>query len=195
MKKILKFLSYFLLVIAIIFVFPFSESLKIKESFSRKKILEKIRSSDELQKIVTEDTREFQEEYQESEEIKEFDSFLVRTVIDGDTIVLEDGKIVRLIGINAPEKYQNFGKEAFSKLKDLVTGKEIFLEFDKEIKDKYGRLLAYVFTEDYFINYELLKSGLAYLMTIRPNTKYLNLFKNAQNEAKKNKLGIWGGEK
>jgi len=94
----------------------------------------------------------------------------VKWVDDGDTILLTDGRRVRYIGINAPEvahaKYgqsaEPFGKKAFEANKALVYGKKVRLEFDREAKDHYGRLLAYVYLEDgRCVNFELINAGWA----------------------------------
>jgi micrococcal nuclease len=77
--------------------------------------------------------------------------FYVRWVNDGDTIVLKDGRRVRYIGINSPEvshdgrKTDPYADSAKNYNKRLVFAKQVRLEFDKEKKDHYGRLLAYVY--------------------------------------------------
>jgi len=75
--------------------------------------------------------------------------FQVKRVIDGDTLELANGKEVRLIGINATESSADTAasKETTEFVKKLVEGKEVLLEFDAQRKDKYGRLLAYVWYE------------------------------------------------
>jgi len=74
----------------------------------------------------------------------------------------------------------------------LVLHKNIRLEFDKERYDKYGRLLAYVYLEDgTFVNAELVKQGYARAMSIKPNTKCAGLFKQLQEEAKRENKGLW----
>lgn len=126
---------------------------------------------------------------------------LVTRVIDGDTIEIE-GKIkVRYIGINTPEIYhdttgkktgeQCFADESYLENKKLVEGKTITLVRDISDKDKYGRLLRYVYADDLFINDYLVKNGFAKIMTIKPNVKYYQEFKTLEKEAKEKKLGIW----
>jgi micrococcal nuclease len=124
--------------------------------------------------------------------------YKVKRVVDGDTILLENGQKVRYIGINTPESVdprrpvQCFGKEASKRNKELVEGKIVRLEKDIEDKDKYGRLLRYVFLPNgAFINYELVKQGYASVYTFPPNVKYVNKFRQAQNIAKENNLGLW----
>lgn len=195
MKISLKLLSYTVLILAIVLGSPLSESIKIKNTELEKKIITKLKAEAGITEDVSESTEESVEEKEDEGELEEeLDTIIVKKVIDGDTIVLEDGRKVRLIGINAPEKYQKFGLESTLKTKELTLEKEVILEYDKDKEDDYGRTLAYVYTEEIFVNYELLKGGFAYLMTIPPNTKYLEEFKKVYQEAKANKLGIWKGK-
>lgn len=121
----------------------------------------------------------------------------VLNVIDGDTIKLSDGRVVRYIGINTPETKDKrkgiecFGKEAFEKNKELVEGKEIRLEKDVSEKDKYGRLLRYVYVDEIFVNDYLVREGYAYAVTYPPDVKYQKQFKEAQDEAIENNRGLW----
>ena len=122
----------------------------------------------------------------------------VLKVIDGDTVVTSDGQKIRYIGIDTPEIYYSrnsaeyFGYQAKDFNKKLVKGKNVKLEFDSEHFDKYDRALAYVYLEDgTFVNAELVKEGYARVMTIEPNTKYADLFKRLEKEAKAKKLGMW----
>jgi micrococcal nuclease len=137
--------------------------------------------------------------------------FYVIRVIDGDTIKLSNGERVRLIGIDTPEsRYNNklerdaarsrkdintilkLGKEASGFTRNLVEGKRIRLEFDIEKRDKYGRLLAYVYLEDgTFVNAKVLEEGYAQIMTIPPNVKYADYFSKLQREARQNHKGLW----
>ena len=74
----------------------------------------------------------------------------------------------------------------------MLEGKEVRLEMDVQERDKYGRLLAYVYLEDStFVNAELLKQGYAQVATYPPNVKYVELFVKLQKEARENKRGLW----
>lgn len=128
--------------------------------------------------------------------------FRVRQVIDGDTIELDNGESVRYIGIDTPETRKRQGDtwvyagEPFAeRAKDfnrrLVEGKVARLESDVRKKDKYGRVLAYCFVEDVFVNARMLQEGLALLYTIPPNIKYVDLLVKAQQEARENNRGLW----
>jgi micrococcal nuclease len=130
--------------------------------------------------------------------------FDVVKVVDGDTIdVSVNGTIerMRLIGINTPETVdprkpvECFGVEASSKAKSLLGGKKVVLESDSSQgeKDKYGRLLRYVFLEDGTnFNLTMIKEGYAYEYTCNTPYKYQLEFKKAQKEAETNKAGLWG---
>ncbi len=125
----------------------------------------------------------------------------VISVVDGDTIKVSELGTLRLIGIDTPETVdprkpvQCFGKEASNKAKSLLTGKKVRLEFDSTQGrlDKYGRTLAYVYTEDgLFFNKEMIEQGFAHEYTYSTPYKYQTEFKNAQKEAQEAKEGLWG---
>ena len=115
----------------------------------------------------------------------------VNRVYDGDTIVLEDGRKVRYLGINSPEFQEPFYLKAKRFNESLVLGKEIRLEFDQERGDAYNRILAYVYVGDQMVNARLVKEGLAHVFLIGPSRKHSALLLQAQAEAKQNKVGIW----
>jgi micrococcal nuclease len=119
------------------------------------------------------------------------DPFLVKRVVDGDTIMLADGRYVRYIGINTPERGQPLWEEAKDYNAQKVGGKLASLEFGKVTEDRYGRTLAYVFVEGAMVNAALLQAGLAHLFVIEPITYYQN-FLRLQEEARTQGLGIWG---
>lgn len=123
----------------------------------------------------------------------------VSRVIDGDTIKLVNGERVRYIGINTPETkhprkgIEHFGPEAAAFNRKLVEGKEVRLEFDVQLRDRYGRLLAYVYLlDDTFVNLELVSQGYAQVATYPPNVKHQDLFLKAQREAREKGRGLWG---
>ncbi|MDD5072505.1 MAG: thermonuclease family protein [Candidatus Omnitrophica bacterium] len=116
----------------------------------------------------------------------------VARVIDGDTVVLEDGRHVRYIGMDTPERRMPYYTEAKRENERLVRGKTVKLEYDVGRTDKYGRILAYVYAGDIFVNAELVKGGYAVIATYPPNVKYVDKFKALQEEARKEKRGLWG---
>jgi micrococcal nuclease len=118
--------------------------------------------------------------------------YVVKRVLDGDTIQTESGEIIRYLGIDAPEIPDEFyAREAARYNRKLVSKKEVRLEFDVERKDQYGRLLAYVFIEDLFVNGELVKRGYAKAMVRLPNLKYRDILLNYQKEAIDEGKGLW----
>lgn len=127
--------------------------------------------------------------------------FQVKRVLDGDTIELADGERVRYIGINTPEidhppkGAEFFGHEAAEVNRKLVEGKQVRLEFDVQQRDRYGRLLAYVYVDSIFVNAELVKRGYAYAYTYPPNVKHADLFVKLQREAREAGQGLWGARK
>ena len=118
-------------------------------------------------------------------------------VIDGDTIEIEGGERVRYIGIDTPETVdprkpvQCFGVEASDKNKELVYGAKVRLTKDVTERDKYGRLLRYVWIGDAMINLELVQQGFAYSYSYPPDVKYQDLFVKAQGVAREAKRGLW----
>jgi len=117
-------------------------------------------------------------------------------VKDGDTIVVEGGQRVRYIGIDAPEIYpkvEPLGIEAWQANRALVEGKIVRLEEDVSDKDKYGRLLRYVYVDHTCVNVELVKRGLAcvYPESWFPDNKYYHQLKQAETEAKDEGRGLW----
>jgi len=105
------------------------------------------------------------------------ESYGVLCVVDGDTFRLDDGRYVRLIGVNTPEKGDAGYDEGTDTLKFFIEGEQVKLEKDVSETDKYHRLLRYVYADDLFVNEELVKYGVAEPMTIQPDTKYAEHFK------------------
>ena len=125
----------------------------------------------------------------------------VERVIDGDTIEVDlDGETedVRYIGVDTPETVkpgtpvQCFGKEASAFNHELVEGRDVRLEFDRELRDVYGRLLAYVFVGDRFVNGELVEGGYARTLEIEPNTSRADELGELEDAAGAAGRGLWG---
>ncbi len=122
----------------------------------------------------------------------------VKRAVDGDTIELEDGEKVRYIGMNTPESVkvnspiECFGKEASARNKELVDGKMVRLEKDVSDKDRYGRLLRFVYLEDgTLVNDVLVKQGYARVSTFPPDVARAEQFKLSEREAHDGKRGLW----
>lgn len=124
-------------------------------------------------------------------------AYFVKRVIDGDTILLGNGERVRYIGINTPETkhphkgVEYFGREASQYNKKLVDKKMVRLEFDVEKRDRYQRLLAYVYVDDIFVNARLVQDGYAQVYTVPPNVRHHELFLKLQRVAREEGRGLW----
>ncbi len=122
----------------------------------------------------------------------------VKFVYDGDTVLLNSGEKVRYLGINTPEIDHQEGKHEFMALdarrfnKKIVKGTQIRLEYDTKKRDRYGRLLAYVFLKnEKMVNELLIRKGLAHVLLYRKNLKYKDILLDSQRKAMKAKRGIW----
>jgi len=111
----------------------------------------------------------------------QYETVVVKRVIDGDTIELDNGKKVRLLGINTPEKGEEYYHEAKNFLIDNIENKTIMLEFIDEKIDKYNRTLAYVIKDSQNINLEIVKNGLANPYFPSGKNKYYNKLNDAWN--------------
>lgn len=141
----------------------------------------------------------------------DYSNILVTRVVDGDTLKLENGKYLRLLGIDTPEMHESAklhrdaqrsgqsveaikqsGRQSYEFTKQLVEKKRVRLEFDKERYDRYNRVLAYVYLPDgIFLNAIIVEEGYASLMTYPPNVKYADLFLKLYQQARENKRGLW----
>ncbi len=128
--------------------------------------------------------------------------------MDGDTIVVGEER-VRLIGIDTPESVKPgtpvecFAREASAEMKRLVDGRRVRLVLDVEKRDRYGRLLAYVYLPrgpsagagaggEVFVNLEMVRRGFASVATFPPNVRHVDDFVRAQGEARSAGRGLWG---
>jgi micrococcal nuclease len=122
-------------------------------------------------------------------------------VVDGDTILASvDGndEYVRYIGVDTPETVkpdtpvQCFGPDASAENHRLVEGRTVRLVFDREERDDYGRLLAYVYTGGRFVNAELVRGGYARTLEIAPNTSHAGELQRLARRAARAGTGLWG---
>lgn len=116
------------------------------------------------------------------------ESFVVTRVIDGDTIELETGMKVRLLGINTPEKGRYYSDKATLFLETLVLNKKVKIK--SQGADMYGRILGYLFIDKRNVNELILGNGLANLYYYEKDEYYSDL-KYAEKFARENELGIW----
>jgi micrococcal nuclease len=123
-------------------------------------------------------------------------------VVDGDTILVSvDGREerVRYIGVDTPETVKPgapvecFGKKASARNKALVAGRRVRLVRDAEERDRYGRLLAYVYRADdgVFVNASLVRDGYAQPLTIPPNVAHAGEFASLARAARDAGRGLW----
>ena len=126
----------------------------------------------------------------------------VRRIIDGDTVQLRDGRLIRYIGIDTPESRrrvnghwiedpQPFAHEATAANARWVAGRAVRLEYDVQRFDRHGRTLACVYVGEVMVNEALVREGYAQLQTIPPNVRYAARFGAAAEEARRAGRGLW----
>ncbi|MDT8363625.1 MAG: thermonuclease family protein [Nitrosomonas sp.] len=125
-------------------------------------------------------------------------AYRVIRVSDGDTVTLEGGKRVRLLGVNAPEidshnrAGEPGGVPAKTWLKDKLQGRNVYLEYDRQKQDHYQRELAHLYlASGEHINLSLVAKGLAAIAIIPPNIRHADAMIRAQQQAERQRLGIW----
>ncbi len=123
---------------------------------------------------------------------------VVQRAVDGDTLLLADHTRVRLLGVDTPETkrpeapVEPWGPEAHEFTRAHVEGRTVRLEFDKERRDKYDRVLAYVYLDDWFLNEELIRAGMGRAITNHPYSEAMKRrFRIAEQEAQQKRRGIW----
>jgi len=192
-RKNITFLIVFILSIILISFSSYSKEVKTQQPQN-----ETNNSKPEVKGISTTETKVVQ-----VPQINKPQLYKVIRVIDGDTVNVEiDGKeeSVRLIGIDSPETkdprkpVQCFGNEASTKLSGILNGKQVELISDEtqDDKDKYGRLLRYIFVEDGTnINKFMVEEGYAFEYTYNVPYKYMDEFKQVELVAREKQLGLW----
>src|SRR4051794_41265471 len=124
----------------------------------------------------------------------------VTRVVDGDTIHVWTGdrdERVGYIGVDTPESVkpgtpvQCFAKAASAENERLVAGRRVRLVYDAERRDRYGRLLAYVYRDSMFVNAELVRAGFARTLTIPPNVRFAPRFAQLASDAREHRRGLW----
>jgi len=118
-------------------------------------------------------------------------------VIDGDTLELDGGERVRLIGVDTPESVdprrpvEYFGKEASAFTRRLAEDRMVALQYDEDTRDRYGRTLAYVYLEDgTFVNAEIIRQGYGHAYTRFP-FRYQEEFLALERQAREEGRGLW----
>ena len=125
-------------------------------------------------------------------EVDTIERALVVSVIDGDTVELQDGSRVRYLGIDTPETDEPYYAEATTKNRELVEGKVVYLQKGKRDRDEYDRLLRYVYIDGIFVNAELVAQGFATAYIFDADERYSQTLVRLEQYAKMKKRGLWG---
>jgi micrococcal nuclease len=125
-------------------------------------------------------------------------------VIDGDTISVSgldvgrrdgrtDNRVARLIGVDTPESSgECFARESTAFTRNNLLGRKVFVDFDVEKRDRFGRALVYIWeSEGAFFNGRLVAEGFAQQATFPPNVRYVELFSKLVREARESARGLW----
>jgi len=123
--------------------------------------------------------------------VERVETGFVERAVDGDTLLLESGERVRLIGIDAPERKEACYKEAGKRLHELVGGKQVILVKDSSERDRYGRLVRYVYLDNTFVNLAMVEEGLAKSFEFEPDTSLKSFFQDAELTAQSGSGCIW----
>ncbi|WP_286240252.1 thermonuclease family protein [Neptuniibacter halophilus] len=121
----------------------------------------------------------------------------IESVVDGDTVHLQDGRKVRLIGLNAPEagsedRPAEFGAElATKRLRELLQSADVKMSLETQPRDHYGRWLGHLWVEGQSVAEQLLREGLAFYIAIPPNLKYSACLQQAESVAVGKRVGLW----
>lgn len=128
-------------------------------------------------------------------------------IVDGDTARMNSAEFtnerVRFIGMDTPERGRPYFNEASGYASTALLGKQVYLEFDVERRDRFGRLLAYVWlvapggTDEADVRANMFNAlavldGYAAILTVPPNVRYVELFTKFQTEAREAERGLWG---
>jgi len=123
------------------------------------------------------------------------DRFVVVRVLDGDTIELAGGDIVRLLAVDTPEKDEPLYDQASRFLEAMVLGKTVRIEYAGARRDRYGRLLGYVYVDSVLVNRAIIANGLGYLYLFRDtpfNSPEVQSMLAAQHTAIRSDTGLMG---
>jgi micrococcal nuclease len=124
--------------------------------------------------------------------------FRVIRIIDGDTVELTGGDRLRLLGIDCPEKGEAYYDSAIIFLENRLSGEIIDIVFSERRRDKYGRLLGYIYHDSMLVNTTIIRRGLGNVYLFKDNLgdkKYIDLLLRAQNEAIESRCGLWSIER
>ena len=129
----------------------------------------------------------------------------ISKIVDGDTAWLEDGRKIRYLNIDTPElprpdqPEECLAQEAYQFNKQLLDDKQVYITYDKEHQDRYGRDLVFIFLDEKYadniensINAKIIEQGYGTVLVINPNDTYDTEFYALEREARTAKRGIWG---
>lgn len=129
-------------------------------------------------------------------------TYRVKRVVDGDTLLLENGARVRLIGVDTPETkhphkpVEPLGLEAAEFVRRRVEGRLVTLRFDRDRLDRYHRVLAYVYLDGWFLNEALIRAGYSRAVTRFPySAAMLRRFRLAEEQARQAQRGLWAQDR
>lgn len=215
-KKILKFFKYSsLLFLGLIFILSFfSNSNENREGETHlqntEEVINLINKNHNNKDYLLDKNNEDQEEdftnNTTEDDILKTKLYKVHNVVDGDTIKIyinNNLESIRMIGLDTPEtvdprkEVQCFGLEASNKAKEILGSKNVILEKDESQgeRDKYGRLLLYVYLEDgTLFNKWMIENGYGHEYTYNIPYKYQTEFQNAEKYARENNLGLWSDD-
>jgi micrococcal nuclease len=127
----------------------------------------------------------------------------IKNVIDGDTVRLQDNRLVRFIGINTPEidhetgQSEPFAEKAREFLQAVIDKQQgyIQLQYDSENEDRHGRQLAHVFALDgENIQASMIAEGMGVWITVPPNLQYLECYRQSEHKARQQRAGVWAAQ-
>ena len=119
----------------------------------------------------------------------------VSRVIDGDTIVIGGGERVRYLGVDTPEVGEDpepFGPQATELNRRLVEGRSVLLVKDTSDRDRFGRLLRFVYADGILVNAELVREGFARAVVFPPDDRHAGCLAALEEEARRERRGLWG---
>ena len=119
---------------------------------------------------------------------------VVDRIVDGDTFYCRGGLKIRLLGMDSPERGQGeIARQAGRALRRVLPpARPVGLEFDVQVRDRYGRTLAYVWAGDTLVNEWMVREGWAVRYTVPPNVRYAGRIAAAERDARGKEKGLWG---
>ncbi len=116
---------------------------------------------------------------------------VVESVLDGDTVVVESGERVRLLGLDATETGEPYAEEAMERLAELVEEQTVTLVAIGDARDRYDRLLRYIYVDGVNVNRLLVEEGLATVYYPAGPDQYMEAFQAAEGEARERGMYLW----